>query len=310
MIVLVLKDCIYILRKTYTKPNIKILKHYNSNMLLSYKSNTSFITLLICLFTFFINLSHADVAVVLPIGGRTFEASDGSVPITIGWIDDQSFPDLSKNIKSYTISLVSGPNSKIEAIAKLAAAISPDDITLDGIIYKYTLSIPADVAASGVFFIQVFATGSFGYTIHYSDRFTITGLTGTITPTTAGAVTTPPDAQYSIHTGTSSVATINSASFKIPYYDQSGVSKFAPMQTQPHGSVTNPTATWTRRFPTSSVSYFTSAVPGSKNTVKTTITPGWSYVITSDINYQTGTTKTGTGYDPKNRQTRTTKRIV
>lgn len=279
-------------------------------MLLNFKSNKSIFTLIICVFTFFINIANADVTVVLPIGGRTFEASGGSVPITIGWIDDQSFPDLAKNVKSYTITLVSGPNSKIESIATLAAGISPDDVTLDGIIYKYTLSIPADVAASGVFFIQVFTTGSFGYTIHYSDRFTITGLTGTLTPTSAGTITTPPAAQYSIHTGTSTVATINSASFSIPYYDQSGVSKFAPMQTQPHGSVTNPTATWTRRFPTSAVTYFTTAVAGSKNTVKTTVTPGWSYEITSDINYQTGTTKTGTGYDPKSRQTRTTKRIV
>jgi hypothetical protein len=279
-------------------------------MLFNLKSNSSIITAILCVFAFFINIANADVTVVLPIGGRTFEASGGSVPITIGWIDDQSFPDLSKNVKSYTISLVSGPNSKIEAIATLAYNVSPDDLTVDGIIYKYTLNIPADVAASGVFFIQVFASGSFGYTIHYSDRFTISGLTGTLTPTTAGAVTTPPEAQYSIHTGTSSVATINSASFTIPYYDQSGTSRYAPMQTQPHGSVTNPTASWSRRFPTSAVTYFTTAVPGSKITAKTTITPGWSYVITSDINYQTGTTKTDTGYDPKSRQTRTTKRIV
>ena len=278
-------------------------------MLLNFKSNT-ISTLIFCVFIVFINITKADVTVVLPMGGRTFEAIGGSVPITIGWIDDQSFPDLAKNVKSYTISLVSGPNSHIESIATLASDISVDDITLDGIIYKYSLNIPADVAASGVFFIQVFTSGSFGYTIHYSDRFTITGLTGTLTPTSAGAVTTPPDAQYNIHTGTSSVATINSASFTIPYYDQSGVSKFAPMQTQPHGSVTNPTATWTRKFPTSAVTYFTTAVPGNKITVKTTITPGWSYVITSDINYQTGTTKTGTGYDPKSRQTLTTKRIV
>lgn len=260
--------------------------------------------------SFFMSLVKADVQVILPMSGRQFQVSGSSVPITVGWLDDQDFPLLDKNVKSYTISLCSGPNSKIESIKTLASKISPDDLTLDGIIYKYDILIDSDIASSGVFFIQVFATGSFGYTIHYSHRFSISGLTGSIIASSAGAVTTPPSAQYSINTGTSTVASINSASFTIPYPRQSGISKFAPMQTQPGTSVTNPTEAWTYRYPTSAVTYYSTFVPASDRDCTTTLTAGWSYVITSDINYNSGTTKTGTGYDPKNRQTMTTQRLV
>ncbi|XBW36306.1 hypothetical protein QEN19_001891 [Hanseniaspora menglaensis] len=261
-------------------------------------------------FTMLMKVVNADVQVVLPSYGRTFEVSGSTVPITIAWLDNQQYPDLDSDVNAYTFSLCSGPNSHIESIKTLATRISPDDITLDGIIYSYDIEIDADIAASGIFFIQVYASGSFGYTIHYSERFSISGLTGTLSATAAGAATAPPSAQYSINTGTTTVPTINSASFSIPYPKQSGISKFAPMQTQPLTSVTNPTASWSRRFPSSDVTYYTTALAGSKRDCTTTITPGWSYYISSDINYASGLTKSSTGYDPKERQTRTTSRLV
>lgn len=279
-------------------------------MLFSNSKNGSILAFFIIALSILTNLVNADVIAVLPMAGRKFTVSGSSVTITVGWIDNQDYPILSDDIDYYTLTLCSGPNSKIESIKALATKVDADDVTLDGIIYKYDVTVDSDIAASGVFFIQIYAAGSFGYTIHYTSRFTISGLTGSIVASSAGDVTTPPSAQYSINTGTTSAASINSASFSIPYPSQSGISKFAPMQTQPGTTVTKPTASWTRQFPTSAYTYYTTIAAGSLRDCTTTVTPGWSYYITSYINYQSGTTKTDSGYAASLLQSRTTKLLV
>ena len=123
-----------------------------------------------------------------------------------------------------------------------------------------------------------------GNTIHYTPRFQLTSMGGTTAYTYSGSVEPVP--QTSIQTTTTNNAqatTIDSRSFTVPYTKQTGTSRFAPMQMQPNTKVT--ASTWTRQFATSAVTYYSTF--GSLPEQATTLTPGWSYTISSGANYAT-----------------------
>lgn len=248
----------------------------------------------------------ADVSMVKPQTGATYKVSGSSVDIDVMWEDDGNSPTLDE-VSTYSFTLCSGPNSNIEAIKTLATRIKASDISD----YTYTLTIPETLSENGIYYVQVLAKGTFGYTIHYSGRFTLSGMSGTIVASSAGAISTPPAPQYMITQGTNAKPTINTAWFTIPYTEQTGISRFAPMQSQPKSSVDlSKYTTWTRRFPTSAVTYYSTF----RKTMdcSTTITPGWSYTLTSDINYQTadaGPVSNGGWYDPKERMSLSTRKV-
>ena len=72
-----------------------------------------------------------------------------------------------------------------------------------------------------------------------------------------------------------------SASFTIPYTLQSGLRRYAPMQMQPGTKVT--ATTWTRAFPTSAVTFY--STKGPKPNALVTTTPPWSYSYSSEVNW-------------------------
>ncbi|ODV79206.1 cell wall synthesis protein KRE9 precursor [Suhomyces tanzawaensis NRRL Y-17324] len=226
----------------------------------------------------------ADVDIQKPEAGDSFSASGGDVTVSLEWkddSDDSEDADSLDNVSGYTISLCTGSNSEIECFLQLE-----QNQKIEG--NKYSATIKASDAPSGNFFFQIYTEFAKGWTNHYSPRFALTGMSGpkSATITINGAPTLvsldvsasgkEPDPQLSAGDGTS----INSASFTIPYTEQTGKSKFAPMQTQPGSTIT--ATTWSRQYPTSSVSYF-SKLGGTAN-VRTTITPGWSYTPKSAVN--------------------------
>ncbi|KAH3899911.1 Knh1p SCDLUD_004223 [Saccharomycodes ludwigii] len=271
-----------------------------------------FISILhILLLSIFTTRILCDVSVVKPNSGSTFDLSSGSQEITIEWVENNAAPLLSE-MKYYSFLLCSGPNDKIQSIVYLNNKVLATEITD----YTYTATIKNTVAKNGVFFVQVFASGDFGYTIHYSGRFTLTGMQGTVVPTSAAKTDNgAPNPQYYI-TGAdgdgndaNTIATsINSASFSIPYPKQSGIVKYAPMQMQPKKKVT--ATTWTRQFPTSKVTFYGSFKKSLD--CESTITPGWSYTITSDVNYATPASfpsDNGGWYDPKSKLSLTPRKM-
>lgn len=245
----------------------------------------------------------ADVKITSPTQGQSFSASGGSVDIDIKWTDDDSNPHTSlDDATGYTISLCTGSSGSIQCFKTyLANKEDTDDL--------YTASIKATDAPNGLFFFQVYTVFSQATTIQYSPRFTLSGMSGTTTttlinggkPATLSVSVT--GAQPSPFTSLDATLTsINSASFTIPYPEQSGVTKFAPMQMQPGSTVT--ATTWTPQYPSSSVSYFsTLAKPG---TVLSTITPGWSYTPESAANWATVAPYPNTFYPASERVTQAT----
>lgn len=237
-----------------------------------------------------------DVSITAPKAGDSYSASGGSASVDIKWIDSTDDDDdqfsLSK-VKTYTISLCTGPSSSIECFATILKAESLDD-------NKYTASVKASAADDGYYFFQIYAVfPNSAATIHYTNRFELTDMTGsTNTLTVKNTVTgTAPPAQ----TNGADASSFDSKSFTVPYTLQTGKTRFAPMQTQP-GSKAKTDESWSRKFPTSSVNYYTSASPSP--VVLSTITPGWSYTINSKANWASPAPTPSIKYAPKDRVTK------
>ncbi|EDO18534.1 hypothetical protein Kpol_2001p39 [Vanderwaltozyma polyspora DSM 70294] len=238
------------------------------------------------IFCFLLSFAVADVGLFQPAANAQFQPdSNGQVSIEISWIDNLAYPYMS-NFTSFTFTLNNGNNTDILKVKTLDDKITPDQLTVksEGRFpkYSYTVTFDKSITGNGQFFIQVYGlVPGQGNTIHYTHRFYLAGMSGVNTVTYIG--TTEPIPQTSIVTMTTSVATINSASFTVPYAQQTGISRFAPMQTPPVSKVT--ATSWSRRFATSAVTYFTTAIHSLQQ--ETTITEGWSGVFTSDYNYAT-----------------------
>ncbi|KAG7832988.1 hypothetical protein KL919_004432 [Ogataea angusta] len=214
----------------------------------------------------------ADVEPVSPSSGDTFTVDGSTVKFNVTFKDDGESPSINDAL-SFTLLLMTGPNDDIEQRASLASSITLSDLDDDN---TYQASVEASVGADGYYYVQIYADyGSESYTIHYTDRFKLEGMTGTLKTSGTGD---PPDAQQ-----ISVEQSINSAWFTIPYTQQTGKTRYAPMQTQPGSTVT--ATTWSRRFPASSVTYY-STISGTP-VVHSTITAGWSYTMSSLTNYAT-----------------------
>lgn len=223
----------------------------------------------------------ADVSITSPVSGNTYDASSGSVTVTVSWVDDTddttSTTSLS-NVSKYAIVLCTGPNSQIQSVKSITTSLGAGTLSYDA-------EIDASVGPDGDYFIQVYAQfgSSAGYTIHYSNRFELTGMSGS-----TGLFTFPasyfsitgdnPTAQSQIGGGTAT--SIDSASFSVSYTLQTGKTRYAPMQTQPGSSISY--TMYSTRHATSAYTPYTSLSPSPN--VYSTITPGWSYAVTSMVN--------------------------
>ncbi|CCK69347.1 Kre9p KNAG_0C02360 [Huiozyma naganishii CBS 8797] len=261
----------------------------------------------------FIGVVRADVAIVAPEKGKTFSPQGGTVDISVKWADDGNYPQLDK-VTYYTLSLCSGPNSQINCFFPIQKKLAPSALEEENSggnhYYSFDATFSAGVVGSGQFYLQVFAfVENQGYTIHYSPRFVLTGMSGQVTTFTYSD-TIQPAGQTSIQTTTTRTAdtSIDSASFSVTYTKQTGTRRFAPMQSKPGTRVT--ATSWSRKYPTSAVTYY-STFRKSLDQL-TTITPGISYLITSDFNYATPApmpSDNGGWYNPSKRLSLTARKI-
>lgn len=251
---------------------------------------------------FLVSYVLGDVNTVSPLAGAKFSPSSGTVSIPVKWMDNGAYPSLSK-ISYYTLSLCTGANNDIDCIATIATQIKPSALSQDEEgVYSYTASFSSTLTGNGQYYIQVYAwVNNQGSTTHYTPRFQLTSMGGTTSYTYSDSVAPTP--QTSIQTTTTNTAqatTIDSRSFTVPYTKQTGTSRFAPMQMQPMTKVT--ATTWTRKYATSAVTYFSTF--GSLPEQATTITPSWSYTISSGVNYATPAampSENGGWYQPSKR---------
>ncbi|CDK28796.1 unnamed protein product [Kuraishia capsulata CBS 1993] len=215
----------------------------------------------------FITSVFADVEITSPAGGETYTVDGNTVSLTLKWKDDGDDPSI-KTVTSYTFKLCTGPNTDMDCTELQVDSTKETSFSVD---------VDADTGKSGNYFFQLTAVYTDnGYTIHYSPRFKLAGMTGSSKASGSG---TEPDPQISVSVDN----TVASASFSVTYTKQTGKTRYAPMQMQPGSKVT--AKTWSRRHATSSVSYYKTNT--QKTLVGSTITPGWSYTMSSLVNYAT-----------------------
>ncbi|CCD24764.1 Knh1p NDAI_0D04500 [Naumovozyma dairenensis CBS 421] len=253
------------------------------------------------IFVFLLNLVKADLTIITPEPGEKYDLSEtGEVSIDLSWVYLDSTPSKA-DITSFTFSLCTGPNYKINCLATLAKVSAAE---VDSDIYK--ANILGTLGTDGVYYIQIFAQTESGYTIHYSPKFYLEGMTGVLVAYTI-MESADPTPETRITTGAVG-ATIDSRSFTVPYTKQTGKARYAPMQMQPGTKLT--AKSWTRKYATSAVTFYTSMRKSLQQV--TTITPGWSYAISSDVNYATHApfpSDNGGWYDPSKRLSLTTRKI-
>ncbi|KAI5970631.1 hypothetical protein CANMA_000327 [Candida margitis] len=224
----------------------------------------------------FLAPAFADVEITSPEEGDKFSGSSGTASIKVSWKDNSdSDSDTSlDNVKSYTLSLCTN-GSPIQC---QDPAITQEKLTSK----SANVTVDQGDVPSGYYFIQVYTIfTSGGTTINYTPRFQLTnmeGSTGTLVVTVTGD---QPDGQTSGFDETT--ASDISQSFTVPYTLQTGKTRYAPMQSQPGSTVT--ATTWTPKYPTSAVTYY--STKHTKPVVYSTITPGWSYTASSEVNWAT-----------------------
>lgn len=200
---------------------------------------------------FYASTTLADISITSPIAGSSFTSAS---TVTITWVDDGAAPALSQ-LQTLSILLCTGPNTKVNCFYH---GLDNAVVSTLGGTFSFPIAPAAALAANGKFYFQLYAaTPGKGSTIHYSNRFTLTGMTGTAIIPSEGTDLSPPASINEFNTG-NKPADNNApySSFFVPFSLQTGATRYAPMQLQPGTKVTHALSA-TRRFPTSSVSFFT-----------------------------------------------------
>ncbi|KAF2864511.1 hypothetical protein K470DRAFT_254149 [Piedraia hortae CBS 480.64] len=233
-------------------------------------------------------LALADVEITSPAAGSTIAAGT----ITVKWKDSGDKPALT-DLESYTLSLVVGGN---EANTQLPLTTCVAGAKFSGS-NSATCQITPGLASSvknGFFLAMTSVAKSGGNVINYSDRFTVSGMTGQTPANIASAVpgTTKGPAKVN-NVGNAPVAgggaaagaagqapAAGAAAFTVPYNLQTGLIRYAPMQPVPPTKITAKKVT--PLFPTSRYTIAKSALPLPSITL--TITESQTFSVKSHEN--------------------------
>ncbi|KAL9131115.1 MAG: hypothetical protein Q9217_000877 [Psora testacea] len=217
----------------------------------------------------------ADVEFTSPSAGATVA---GGKTLAVEWKDSGDKPPISQ-LTTYQLFLCAGGNDQ-ESFIQLAPIVTQGQFSKgDSASGTVQLSIGgSDENAYNDSFLKMISTAPGGTVINYSDRFTLTGMTGTF----------PPNVETGIKeiTGTSGPKTENnvddnadgaSGGSEVPYSMQTGPTRYAPMQVKPGTKITAKSPTMP--YPTSSAELAKTFLPPPKQV--TTITMSVTYAASS-----------------------------
>lgn len=193
--------------------------------------------LLLRILTVFAVFTYCDLAIVYPKLNATYTPNKNKVNIDVQWIDDRSDP-IYDDITNLTISLCNGPNDNITIVDTLVDNLSTrdNDIKVNGKgqtrNWNYDVEFAANTTNEGIYFLQIVSLFKSTFTIHYSSRFNLVGMSGTKNGSLPvyNVMTDSPPADTLTDRESSSSISVNSKSYSIPYLEQTGSVKYAPMQ--------------------------------------------------------------------------------
>lgn len=132
-------------------------------------------------------------------------------------------------------------------------------------------------------FLKMISTTKGGVVINFSDRFSLSGMTGTFPPNVQTAVksvkdTKGPETDNQVQEGANNAA--DGGAEPTPYSIQTGPTKYAPMQKKPGTKITAKSPK--PLYPTSSAQIAKTALPTPKQV--TTMTQSATYQVSSREN--------------------------
>ncbi|CAL3971028.1 unnamed protein product [Diplocarpon coronariae] len=219
---------------------------------------------------------NADVKFTAPTAGASVT---GGAAFTVTWEDSGEAPALA-DLTSYTLFLFSGSNDVPAQLVSLKDATFAAGSTL-----SVTVPVATGGTGTNAYFLGMLSVAAAGGTVwNYSNRFTLTGMTGAFDPAVAAnnklvAGTTGPDTKNDV-ADVKNPAASGQGEFATPYTMQTGLTKFAPMQPVPPTAITatNTAPLW----PTSAVQFAATFLPIPSQV--TTFTESQTFSIASRAN--------------------------
>ncbi|KAL8682305.1 MAG: hypothetical protein Q9224_005670 [Gallowayella concinna] len=213
-----------------------------------------------------LQVTVADIQFTSPAAGTTLTAGK---PITAKWKDSGDGTALT-DLTTYTLFLCAGGND-VASIIQLAPINANGQFSAGN---EASATVAATLGGSdkNAYFLKIQSVGPKGaQVINYSDRFTISGMTGSFTENVQAGI-----AKVS---GTDGPAATNQQAPEanaggaqgaeaVAYTAQTGLIKYAPMQTPPGTKITAQRPT--PRYPTSSVPIAKTFLPPPKQTTTMT----------------------------------------
>lgn len=219
--------------------------------------------------------SICDIKIISPKENSVFHILPNHNKIKLEWEDDKSESDfdLSK-VKFHSISLCTGKDTDLNCFKNLVDSEKIENC-------KKVFVIQTKMCADGMYFFQIFTLFEEGLTIHYSPRFKLVGMNGINSNNLNIHDTGPSPPPWKEHIKPE--IKYDTLIANLPYNQQTGNVKYAPMQLQPGSEVIH--TTWSNRYPVTSVSIFKTII--NSISILTTLTPPWDYTIESDYNWAT-----------------------
>ncbi|QDS69771.1 hypothetical protein FKW77_010287 [Venturia effusa] len=222
-------------------------------------------------------LVHADVKFTSPAGGETFT---GGGSIKAAWTDSGNAPSIS-DLSTYQLFLCAGGNDPGTFIQ--LASITEKGLFSNGNTAEGTVAAGVgDDAPANAYFLKMISVASTGGTVtNYSPRFSLSGMTGTFPANVqlgakgvSGASGPPSDNQIAGAGGAVPAGGV-AESFSLPFAEQTGPIRYAPMQKYPPTKITAKTKT--PLYATSPYTVATTYLPILQGVTTQTGSVTWSF---------------------------------
>ncbi|KAI6791722.1 hypothetical protein KC363_g8341 [Hortaea werneckii] len=218
----------------------------------------------------------ADVQFTKPAAGST--QSVGS--LSIAWKESGDNTPID-DLQSYQIFLMYGGNTP-DTMLQLAAVVTQGDFSTGNQAEGTITAGLADSTKNAYFLKMISVATEGGQVINYSNRFSISGMTGTAAATYKDAVpggTDGPDGEDNAANNADSGAATSAMGTGdgVPYPLQTGLTKYAPMQPIPPTKITK--KQYSPLYPTSAVTIATTWLPNP--TIVTTVTASQTFSVSS-----------------------------
>ncbi|KAJ9502585.1 Cell wall synthesis protein kre9 precursor [Exophiala xenobiotica] len=238
---------------------------------------------LLLLATSLLSFTLADVLVTTPAAGAT----TASLTLAVEWEDSGNAPKIS-NLASYQLFLCAGGNDEANYI-QLATLVATGDYT-DGNSVSVTLTPGIGANVQNAYFLKFISAATGGTVINFSDRFSLTGMTGTFpAAVTAGLKTVTgtagPATQNNVQSsqnnapaaGADAIPANGASEYSVPYTMQTATIRYAPMPPKAQTKITAKNAS--PQWPTSAYTVYQTNV-GTPNAV-TTHTEVFTFSVSS-----------------------------